>query len=75
MIIEDGFYSLEPSMRTLELPAPATMQAPDRAAEIATILARCILRHHANRERQFDLGCSPGKRVHTTPSQPPEKHV
>lgn len=64
-------------MRTFELPPPAALSACARAAEIATILARCILRQHAeipNREGPVGLGFSPHQRVHTTPSQP-EKTV
>lgn len=57
-------------MRTLELPPPAKLSAHARAAEIAAILARCLLRHHADRERPVGVGFSPHQRVHTTPSQP-----
>ncbi|RYU57201.1 hypothetical protein EWI61_13685 [Methylolobus aquaticus] len=55
------------------LTLPDQLTPAERAAEITVILARCILREHtapADREADFRLGCSPWKRVHTTPSQP-----
>ncbi|RYU61323.1 hypothetical protein EWI61_04830 [Methylolobus aquaticus] len=55
------------------LTPPDQLTPAARAAEVTAILARCILRQHAeapNRERQVDLGFCPGRRVHTTPSQP-----
>jgi len=60
-------------MKTLALTPPDQLTPAARAAEITAILARCILRQHAAptaREADFRLGCSPGKRLHTTPSQP-----
>jgi hypothetical protein len=64
-------------MKSIELSSPMAMSAGERAAEIATILARCILRQHAehpDRERRVDLGCLPNQRLHTTP-YPLEKNV
>ena len=60
-------------MKTLALTPPDQLSPAERAAEITAILARCILRQHAevlDRERQVDLGFFPDQRVHTTPSQP-----
>ena len=60
-------------MTLLILEPSDQMSPPARAAEIAAILARSILRQHTDREPPVVLGFSPGKRVHTTPSQPEKK--
>ena len=55
------------------LTPPDQLTPAERAAEITAILTRCIVRQHAeNRdiEADFRLGFCPGRRVHTTPSQP-----
>ena len=61
-------------MTTLLLESPDHLSPEQRAAEIATILARCLLRQHADREPPVRLGFLPDQRVHTTP-YPPEKNV
>lgn len=60
------------------LPNPDTMSAEERAAEVTTILAACLLRistaHQEKPEQkacdsEVRLGFLPDQRVHTTPSQ------
>jgi len=56
-------------MKPLELLSADRMTAAERAREIATILARSILRTYSENnhtERRVRLGFSPGKSVHTT---------
>ena len=60
------------------LPNPDTMSAEERATEITTILAACLLRistahqekpEQKTRDTEVRLGFLPDQRVHTTPSQ------
>ena len=68
-------------MQIPTLPNPDAMSAEERAAEITSILAACLLRISAAhqekpeqkpRNSEVRLGFLPDQRVHTTPSQQEE---
>lgn len=64
-------------MKAIKLATPDSMSAPERAAEITSILAAAIVRSHTSgldatdqKQRQIQLGFSPNQSVHTNPYQP-----
>ena len=64
-------------MKTIKLATPDSISAPERAAEITSILASAIARSHPSaqnatdqRQRQIQLGFSGQQSVHTNLYQP-----